>query len=481
MRKHFIIAAMLMAFVQTAFAQYCSPTFLNGCFGWNTKSVVLGSINWSLGSTACATSDYTALSTVVSPGQTLLMTVTNGAWCGAGVWVDFNSDFAFDDSENLYHSYQPSALQTYSFNITIPADVAPGSYRMRVIAGWGTDCFDNTSTNGYGACGSYQYGSFQDFTIQVVASDLCNAAGNVIVYANYDGGALNINVDQDIPDLRIGICTYEDCAVNITGAYASNVTEVIYAGYQGNNDNCNAGITSTLINAPAGTTTSILTAPPSVLPDANGYGSMICAYSCGTGSQGGCNTAEQVVAYFLSQFGGNLYYYFTQYNCWGGVTHAISEGGNCCPGVESLPPTAMIEVSDTQICAGDCIVVNDNSSGSPAQWTWSFPGATQTSSSSQNPGEVCYDLPGSYVITLTASSNSGSSTATATIEVTACAVPGCMYPSASNYNPSATFDDLSCQFPCNGTNCPADLDENGIIGVSDLLLFISVFGTTCPN
>ncbi|MFM7729410.1 MAG: GEVED domain-containing protein, partial [Flavobacteriales bacterium] len=154
MQKHISLIAILIACVQNLCAQYCSPTFANGCFGWNNKTVVLGSINWALGSSACATSDYTALSTAVSPGQTLPMTVSNGAWCGTGVWVDFNSDFAFDDTENLYHSYQPSSLQTYNFNITIPANTPSGSYRMRVVAGWGTDCFDNTSTNGYGACGS---------------------------------------------------------------------------------------------------------------------------------------------------------------------------------------------------------------------------------------------------------------------------------------------------------------------------------------
>ena len=58
---------------------------------------------------------------------------------------------------------------TYDIQITGPATVAAGTYRMRVIAGWGTDCFDSASTNGYGACGSYQYGSYQDFTIHVVA------------------------------------------------------------------------------------------------------------------------------------------------------------------------------------------------------------------------------------------------------------------------------------------------------------------------
>lgn len=313
------------------------------------------------------------------------------------------------------------------------------------------------------------------------AAQFCNTSGNVIIYANYDGGAITINVDEDIPDLHIGVCTYENCAVTITGPFASNVTEVLYAGYEGDNDNCNIGTTSTSINAPAGVATSVLLAPPSVLPDADGYGSMICAYSCGAGSQGGCNTAEQVVAYFLNQFGGDLYYYFTQYNCWAGSTVSVSQGGNCCPGVQSLPPVAAIDVSNNQICAGECVTVNDSSVGNPTAWNWNVQGAIPASTLAQNLGEVCFNEPGSYSLSLTASNDLGSSMATVTIEVAACNIPGCMYPNAVNYNPAATVDDLTCLFPCNGSECPADLDSNGFIGVSDLLLFIGLFGTTCPN
>jgi len=50
----------------------------------------------------------------------------------------------------------------------------------------------------------------------------CYPNGNVILYSNYDGGYLNINVDQDIPNLKIGVTTYEDCEVSISGTYASN-------------------------------------------------------------------------------------------------------------------------------------------------------------------------------------------------------------------------------------------------------------------
>jgi hypothetical protein len=312
-------------------------------------------------------------------------------------------------------------------------------------------------------------------------AQFCNTSGNVIIYANYDGGELNINVDEDIPDLHIGVCTYEDCIINITGPYASNVTEVHYAGYQGDNDHCNLGLISTLIYAPAGVLSETFFAPPGVLPDADGNSNIICAYSCGSGNQGGCNTAEQIVAYFLNEFGGSLYYYYTQYGCWATGGYSVSNGGNCCPSEQPLPPVAAINTSDNQICAGDCITVSDGSTGAPTNWNWVIQGGTPSSSTSQNPGEICFNTPGNYSLTLSASNSIGSSSASTTIQVSACNVAGCMYPNAVNFNPAATVDDLSCQFPCAGSDCPADLDANGIIGVSDLLLFIAVFGTICPN
>ena len=170
MKKIYFVFLFFAGVCSQAFSQtYCAPTFLNGCFGWNNQTIELDSILWDLGTTDCAISDYTSLSTTLTQDVPMAMTITNGAWCGAGVWLDTNSDGTFDDSENLYHSYQAGDPMTYDFSITVPSAVPAGTYRMRVIAGWGTDCFDATSANGYGSCGTYEYGSYQDFTIHVVA------------------------------------------------------------------------------------------------------------------------------------------------------------------------------------------------------------------------------------------------------------------------------------------------------------------------
>jgi len=56
-------------------------------------------------------------------------------------------------------------------------------------------------------------------------------------------------------------------------------------------------------------------------------------------------------------------------------------------------------------------------------------------------------------------------------------VAGCTYPDAPNYNPNATEEDGSCEYPVD--SCVGDLDGNGEIVVNDLLMLLSVFATEC--
>jgi len=178
----------------------------------------------------------------------------------------------------------------------------------------------------------------------VSAQSLCDSTGNVVIYSNYDGGPLTINVDQNIPNLKIGILSYEFSRITITGTYAANVTQLWWVGYNGSNDHCNLGAPLyTTISGVPNPVDSILIYPAVTYSNPNGYGLMICNYSCSTTTnQGGCNTADQVADYFLTQFGGMLRFHFTQYGCWGTVN--ISDGGNCCA-------NPMLNVEETSAAA----------------------------------------------------------------------------------------------------------------------------------
>lgn len=60
------------------------------------------------------------------------------------------------------------------------------------------------------------------------------------------------------------------------------------------------------------------------------------------------------------------------------------------------------------------------------------------------------------------------------------AVPGCVYSSASNFNPIANIDDYSCVFDESGDDdCLGDLDGDGTVTISDLLAMLGILGTEC--
>ncbi|MFM9006109.1 MAG: hypothetical protein ACKOSR_11500, partial [Flavobacteriales bacterium] len=216
------------------------------------------------------------------------------------------------------------------------------------------------------------------------ASPLCNGSGNLVIYSNYDGGSLNINVDQDIPNLKIGICTYEPVEVNITGPFVGNVTEVLYAGFNSsaNNNHCGLGIFNTTISGVNPAITQILTAPPLGFETLHNNGqSGSSGLMTGVSGQcdtlyyaGGGNTPDEVVTYFLNNLGDDLLFHHTQYNCWLTEVYNLSDGGTCC--VNPFTPQWSIEVpNDTAVCYNGTLSLqlleNQNGQG-PFTYEWTY-------------------------------------------------------------------------------------------------------------
>ncbi len=278
------------------------------------------------------------------------------------------------------------------------------------------------------------------FSLLLQAQTVCNPGGNLIIFSNYDGGVLNINVDVNIPDLKIGIVSYEADSVNLSGAFLNNVTGVIWAGYNGTNHHCPFPvITNTSIHgAPTGASSSINILPASPLSNPNGYSLIVCNYSCdNNSSQGGCNTADQVEAYFLQQFPGSVIYSdFTQYGCWSG-TRNISSGGNCCATINPLTNTlSSVDVT----CAGNCdgnAVITIAGGQSPYSYLWNN---GETTSAVNN---LCA---GNYTVTVT---DAGSNTTTGSVTVG----------SPSSVSFSQTFNG------CSGFSIQVGINTYGITGI----------------
>lgn len=169
MKNFTCTALVLVAFALNFKAQtLCTPSFLNGCGNWKNNYIVVGGLDWTFDGVDCTNYDYTAdYTATVSAGVATYMEVNSGNWCGCSVWVDFNTDGQFDDSENLYHAGNGGTeTNSFVFDITVPPTTLNGTYVMRVIASWGSDGY-TPSTNGSGGCGDYQYGGFNDFSLVV--------------------------------------------------------------------------------------------------------------------------------------------------------------------------------------------------------------------------------------------------------------------------------------------------------------------------
>ena len=72
----------------------------------------------------------------------------------------------------------------------------------------------------------------------------------------------------------------------------------------------------------------------------------------------------------------------------------------------------------------------------------------------------------------------------ATLDDGSCEFAGCTDPEAGNFNPLATIDDGSCGEACDPSSdsiCETDIDNDGTVSVTDLLLLLGDFGTTCTE
>jgi gliding motility-associated-like protein len=317
--------------------------------------------------------------------------------------------FGFGSISFIYGPFQGVAEPSTSVHVGIrvgSGDTA-GTFATRTVAPgsvWSPDTFGVSSTStcafpsttapdGFPATGMKQQWFLNPGYPGQTNSDvspLCNGNGNVVIYSNYDGGTLNINVDQDIPNLKIGICTYEPVEVNISGPFASNVVEVLYAGFnsaQGNN-NCGLGIPTTSISGVDPSVTQILTAPqvgyePLHGNGSGGWGGLFSGPGLMVGVSGQCdtlyvagggNTPDEVVFYFLTAFDGDLLFHHTQYDCWFSEIYDVSEGGNCC--VNPLTPTWTITVpNDTAVCYGETLalaLLQNQSGQGPFAYEWTY-------------------------------------------------------------------------------------------------------------
>jgi hypothetical protein len=133
-------------------------------------------------------------------------------------------------------------------------------------------------------------------------------------------------------------------------------------------------------------------------------------------------------------------------------------------------------------CDGNCINDADDDGVCDEE---EVPGCTNPSATNYNP--LATDDDGTCIIPGCTDSDAQNYNSNATEDDNSCefliiGTQGCTYADAENYNDQATLDDGSCEFDCSGGgSCLGDLDENNTVGSSDLLVFLSVYGSICPD
>ena len=261
--------------------------------------------------------------------------------------------FKYGDFQNI-----DTLSTTIQVGLRVGSGNAPNLFSSREtnpLHGWSPDSISSSSngsmqfpalntTNPTPPSGM-KYSWYQNRLSNYTPASFCDINGNLVVYSNYDGGILNINCDVNIPNLKIGVCTYEPVQVNISGPFASNVTQVLYSGFNSNQGNVHCGTitpSTTTINGVSSNISQILTMPAIGYFPSHRFGQ---AFQSGimvgaTGQcdtlypHGGGNTADEIVGHFLDTLGGTLRFHHTQYGCWLGESRNLSDGGTCCIGAE---------------------------------------------------------------------------------------------------------------------------------------------------
>ena len=150
---------------------YCTPA-PSSVDGDGIINVTMGDINNETLAETGNYGDYSAQSTTATQLSTVNFGITyaTGYSYGTKIWIDFNDNGVFTDlGEEVYFGLSDGAdptTLTGSFNLA--ADAALGSHRLRI---GGTDPF-------YGGpvtpCYTGSYGTFEDYTINIIAAPACS-------------------------------------------------------------------------------------------------------------------------------------------------------------------------------------------------------------------------------------------------------------------------------------------------------------------
>jgi hypothetical protein len=227
---------------------YCAAGAISQS-GYISRAEINNDIDNSTGTSSGGYSDYTSLSTELTPGETdVPVTLTIGGNWNAGTistWIDWNRDGDFNDTdEKVFCQALSSGAISYTFNV--PATAALGITRMRIRLDFsGTACSSSS-------CGNTTYGEVEDYGITV--SSTC--------------------IVPDIPTVTASaspICEGNDVTLTMTGDMNSATHWGVYTGSCG----------GTLIGTTTTATYTVSNVAATTTYYVRGIGGCITTGSCG--------------------------------------------------------------------------------------------------------------------------------------------------------------------------------------------------------
>lgn len=148
------------------FTGYCTPA-PSSVDGDGITNVTIGTLSNTTGLETNNYGDYSSLIETVVRTQTVNFSVTNSSAYDMWVLIDWNNDLDFDDTDEQY--YMGSYNGTDDIDILIPATASLGNHRVRI---GGSDFSTTTPYQPSYACYTGSWGSFEDYTINVITEPI---------------------------------------------------------------------------------------------------------------------------------------------------------------------------------------------------------------------------------------------------------------------------------------------------------------------
>ncbi|HYV90612.1 MAG TPA: kelch repeat-containing protein [Chitinophagales bacterium] len=178
-------------------------------------------------------------------------------------------------------------------------------------------------------------------------------------------------------------------------------------------------------------------------------------------------------------FGGHGYPFDNNVGDLNDLWRFIPDSGCVSCNVVNLPGVAF-QSSDTSLCEKFCISFTDQSINNPTSWQWIFQGGNPSSSTDQNPTNICYDVPGAYDVTLITTNAYGSDTLTLPDFITVYATPP--FPTITQVGYTLTSSPAnSYQWQFNSADIPGATNQSYAILQTGLYTVVVSDSNGCVN